>query len=65
MALKTTLARRAAKTTAKHTARGTASKLKRDPVRATTLLGLGAVIGATAAWLLGRVGGAEPSSGSV
>jgi hypothetical protein len=59
MALKTMLARKAVKTTAKHTARGTASKLKRDPVRTTTLLGLGALVGAAAVWLLGRLGGSE------
>jgi hypothetical protein len=53
-AIKNTLARKAVKATAKHTARGTASKLKRDPLRAATLLGLGGVIGAVAGWLAGR-----------
>ena len=38
------LARKAVKTTAKHSARGTASKLKRDPVRAVTLLGVGGLV---------------------
>ena len=61
MALKSTLARKAAKTTAKHTAKGTASKLKRDPMRTATLLGLGAVVGAAAVWLLGRLGSNEPT----
>jgi ferric-dicitrate binding protein FerR (iron transport regulator) len=56
MALKSTLARKAVKTTAKHTAHGTASKLKRDPMRASALLGLGALLGAAALWLLGRLG---------
>lgn len=56
MAIKSTLARKAVKTTAKHTARGTASKLRRDPMRTTTLLGLGALLGAAAVWLLGRHG---------
>ena len=65
MPLKTMLARRAVKTTAKHTARGTASKLRRDPVRTTTLLGAVALIGAGAVWLLGRLGGSEASAGSV
>jgi len=60
MALKTMLARKAVETTAKHTARGTASKLKRDPVRTTTLLGLGALVGAAAVWLLGRLGSEAP-----
>jgi hypothetical protein len=59
MALKSMLARKAVKTTAKHTARGTAAKLKRDPMRTGTLLGLGALIGAAAVWLLGHLGGSE------
>ena len=41
MSVKNTLARKAAKAAAKHTAHGTASKLKRDPMRTATLLGLG------------------------
>jgi hypothetical protein len=61
MALKSTLARKAVKTTAKHTAHGAASKLKRDPMRTTTLLGLGALVGAAAVWLLGRLGGDDPT----
>jgi hypothetical protein len=65
MALKSTLARKAVKTTAKHTAHGTASKLKRDPMRAATLLGLGALIGAAAIWLLGRLGGEESGAAPV
>jgi hypothetical protein len=54
MSIKQKAARKAVKKTAKHTAHGTASKLKRDPLRSTTLLGLGAAIGALAGWLLGR-----------
>ena len=61
MAIKSLLARKAVKTTAKHTARGTASKLKRDPMRTGTLLGLGALAGAAAVWLLGRLGGDDPA----
>jgi hypothetical protein len=57
MALKSMLARKAVKTTAKHTAHGTTSKLTREPLRTTTLLGLGAVIGAAVVWLLARLGG--------
>jgi len=53
-AIKMTLARKAAKAAAKHTAHGTASKLKRDPVRAATLLGLGSVVGAAAGWMAAR-----------
>jgi membrane protein YqaA with SNARE-associated domain len=52
--IKKSLARKAVKSTAKHTAHGSAAKLKRDPLRATTLLGLGALAGACAGWLLGR-----------
>ncbi len=47
-AIKNTLARKAVRATAKHSAHGTASRLRRDPVRAMTLLGLGGAIGALA-----------------
>ena len=53
-AIKKTLARKAVKSTAKHTAHGTASKLKRDPLRATTLLGVGCLLGGVVGWLLAR-----------
>lgn len=56
--IKSTLARKAAKAAAKHTAHGTASKLKRDPMRAATLLGLGGAVGAAAGWMAGRTAGA-------
>lgn len=52
--IKKAIARKAVRSTAKHTAYGTASKLKRTPVRAVTLLGLGAVAGIVAGWVLGR-----------
>jgi hypothetical protein len=52
--IKSTLARKAVKVAAKHTAHGTASKLKRDPMRAATLLGLGGAVGAVAGWIAGR-----------
>lgn len=52
--IKKTLARRAVKTTARHTAHGTASKLKRNPVRAVTLLGLGGIAGAVVGWIAAR-----------
>lgn len=60
MSIKAKLARKAVKTTAKHTAHGTASKLKRNPARAATLLGLGAAIGGFTGWLIGRT--ASPAS---
>jgi len=57
MSVKSTLARKVAKTAAKHTAHGTASKLKRDPLRAATLLGVGGALGAAAGWMAGRTAG--------
>ena len=65
-AIKRIVARKAAKSAAKHTAHGTVSKLRRDPVRAVTLLGLGGVIGAVAGWTAGRTatGTASISTGS-
>lgn len=56
--IKKSIARKAAKSTAKHTAHGAASKLKRDPVRTTTLLGIGCLAGGVAGWTLARSGGA-------
>jgi hypothetical protein len=60
-AMKKALARKAAKAAAKHTAHGTASKLKRDPVRAATLLGVGGAVGALAGWLAGRSATGQPT----
>jgi hypothetical protein len=54
MSVKNTFARKAAKVAAKHTAHGTASKLKRDPMRTATLLGVGGALGAVAGWMAGR-----------
>jgi len=53
-AMKKNLAKKAAKFAAKHTAHGTASKLKRDPMRTATLLGLGGVAAAAAGWMAAR-----------
>jgi hypothetical protein len=63
MSVKNTLARKAAKAAAKHTAHGTASKLKRDPMRTATLLGVGGALGAVAGWMAGRTG-ASASAGA-
>ena len=52
--IKKTVTRKAAKAAAKHTAHGTASKLKRDPIRAAALLGLGGALGALFGWMAGR-----------
>jgi hypothetical protein len=61
--LKSTVARKVAKATAKHTAHGTAAKLKRDPIRVTTLLAVGGTLGALAGWLAARGSTAAPSPG--
>ena len=61
--IKKRIARQAVKSTAKHTAHGAASKLKRDPVRTTTLLGIGCLIGGLAGWMIAR-GGTDPTAGS-
>jgi hypothetical protein len=63
-AIKNTLARKAVKAAAKHTAHGTASKLRRDPVRAVTLLSVGGAVGALAGWMAGRTGTASVGAGS-
>ncbi len=59
MSVKTKLARQAVKTTAKHTAHGTASKFTRRPLRTTTLLAIGAAVGGLVGWLIGRSGGGD------
>jgi hypothetical protein len=59
MSVKTKLARKAVKTTAKHTARGAFSKIERKPFRSLTLLAIGAGIGALVGWLIGRSGGSD------
>jgi F0F1-type ATP synthase assembly protein I len=60
--IKKKLAHKAVKSTAKHTAHGTASKLKRDPLRTATLLGIGGAVGALVGWLLIRAAAATPSA---
>ncbi len=61
---KSYLGRKAAKATVRHTVRGTASKARRDPLRATTLVAAGLAAGAVAGWLIARASSgsnAEPS----
>jgi hypothetical protein len=60
--IKKKFARKAVKSTAKHTAHGTASKLKREPLRATTLLGLGGLVGGLVAWMVARSGAPSAST---
>jgi len=56
--LKSTLVRKAAKAGVKHSAHGTASKLKRSPMRTATLLAIGGVVG----FLAGRLAAPSPSA---
>jgi hypothetical protein len=54
--MKAKIARRAVKSTARHTAHGTTSKLRRDPLRAGSLLAIGGAVGLAAGWALARPG---------
>jgi hypothetical protein len=56
--MKSLLVRKAAKAGAKHTARGTASRLKREPMRAGALLAVGGALGALTGWTAARRGAA-------
>lgn len=60
--IKRKVAGKAAKSAAKHTAHGATSKLRREPMRTATLLGIGAAAGAIATWFFGRGDGANPQS---
>lgn len=66
--IKKKVARKAVKSTAKHTAHGSVSKLKRDPMRAIALLALGGLAGGLVGWLFGRSatsgGSVAPAGGS-
>lgn len=64
MAIKQKLARKAVKSTAKHTAHGATAKLKRQPVRTATLLGIGCVTGGIAGWALARSNSSAPVGGA-
>jgi hypothetical protein len=56
------IGRKAAKATAKHSARGVKAKATREPVRAITLLGIGAAVGALGGWVAARAGEPSPAS---
>jgi F0F1-type ATP synthase assembly protein I len=58
MSLKQKVARKAVKSTARHSAHGTAAKLRQQPLRTTTLLAAGGALGALVGWLAGRRSGA-------
>jgi hypothetical protein len=59
--LGSTVGKKAAKATVKHSVRGVASKAQRKPLRSASLLsiggGAGVAVGLTAGWLVGRKGG--------
>jgi hypothetical protein len=60
--IKSRIARKAVKSTARHTAHGTASRLKREPLRAGTLLAVGVLVGLMIGRTLGgHVAPAAPS----
>jgi len=52
--LKRTIGRRAARAAVRHSAHGVSSKVQRKPVRSASLISLGAIVGAAAAFLAGR-----------
>ncbi len=57
MSVKSKLGRKAATSVVKHTAHGTVSKARRQPMRSSRLIGLGAVLGAATGYLAGRAAG--------
>jgi F0F1-type ATP synthase assembly protein I len=52
--LQQSVTRRLLKATVRHSVRGAVAKAKRKPIRSTSLLGTGLVVGATIGWLAGR-----------
>jgi hypothetical protein len=56
------LTRRAVRSTARHSARGTTSKLRREPVRAGTLIGIGVATGLILGWAIGRPAATPPQA---
>ena len=64
MSVKKAIARKAVKSTAKHTAHGATAKLKRQPVRTAALLGVGCVTGGIAGWALARNSGSATAGGA-
>lgn len=48
------IGRKAAKATVKHSAHGVVAKAQRKPLRSTTLLALGALLGTGAGWAAAR-----------
>ena len=60
MPIKKMLARKAVKTTAKHSAHGAAAKFTRRPARTGSLLAIGLAVGVLIGWWLASDSGAAP-----
>lgn len=64
---RSSLGKKAAKATVRHSVRGVASKAQRRPLRSVTLLTIGWILGVTSGWLVGRktarTTGPAPDSG--
>jgi hypothetical protein len=57
--VRSSLGKKAARATLRHSVRGFASKAQRKPLRSATLLSTGGVLGAIAGWLAGRKSGEQ------
>lgn len=52
--IRSSLGKKAAKATLRHSVRGVASKAQRQPLRSATLLSVGGLLGAISGWVAGR-----------
>lgn len=55
--IRSSLGKKAARATFRHTVHGFTSKAQRQPLRSVTLLTVGGVLGAASGWLAGRKAG--------
>ncbi len=60
--IKETVGRKAAKSTFRHSVRGAFSKASRTPMRSTTLLAAGGLLGGLAGWVVARRAVSAPQS---
>ena len=58
--VRSSMGKKAAKATVRHSVRGVASKAQRRPLRSITLLTIGWVLGVTSGWLAGRKTASSP-----
>jgi hypothetical protein len=63
---RSSLGKKAAKATVRHSVRGVSAKARRKPLRSVTLLTIGWILGVTSGWLVGRKTGnsTRPAAGS-